>query len=366
MKRAMIIGLAVAVLLVGASIPPAAAGSPFGSDSRQIGDLDSDLVIIQAEVTEDGTAAFQIQYAIELADENVSQAFEELASDIEENESAYLDRFADRMNATVESAESATGRTMSIGNYDVSTNTANLGKEYGLVTYSATWTGFAEVSADQIQIGDALEGLFIDEETRFQVRWGTEYQLESVDPSPTSTTENEVVWAGPREFGTNEPSIILVPAPGKTETGPTTVEDETEPTTTEEAPVPEGAGLPWELIGLGIAAIALLAIFWFRREGGATVDSTETGGDSGEAAVRSADQEPKPPAELLSNEERVEQYLESVGGRAKQQEIVETLDWTEAKTSQVLSDMHEAGTIEKFRIGRENVVKIAEAEEKTE
>jgi uncharacterized membrane protein len=44
----------------------------------------------------------------------------------------------------------------------------------------------------------------------------------------------------------------------------------------------------------------------------------------------------------------------------KQQEIVSGLEWTEAKTSQVVNAMHEDGRIEKFRIGRENVVKLPE------
>ncbi|PSQ38552.1 hypothetical protein BRD10_03900, partial [Halobacteriales archaeon SW_12_71_31] len=46
------------------------------------------------------------------------------------------------------------------------------------------------------------------------------------------------------------------------------------------------------------------------------------------------------------------------GGRVRQQEIVEALDWTEAKTSQVVSGMREEGTIEGFRLGRENVLTL--------
>ncbi|MDZ7850965.1 MAG: hypothetical protein U5K70_09320 [Halodesulfurarchaeum sp.] len=353
MKRAIGVLLLIVTLLVGGVVSPAIAGATFGSDTEQVGDLETDLVIIQATVSDAGSADFQIQYAIELADENESEAFDDLAADIEANESAYLSRFADRMNATVDAAETTTGRSMTVGDFAVATNRTTLGKEYGLVTYSATWTNFANASGDQLLIGDALEGLFIDQDTRFVVRWSETYRLESVTPSPTESTDGEIVWKGPREFDSGEPSVTLAP----------TVE-ETEPSPTTQAPPNAEGGIPWSLLGVGIVIVLLIAGFWYRRNGGFQGDSASTpGGGAGTQGEASGTGDSEPPAELLSNEERVEQYLESVGGRSKQQEIVEALDWTEAKTSQVLSEMKEAGTIEKFRIGRENVVKLADAED---
>jgi len=67
-----------------------------------------------------------------------------------------------------------------------------------------------------------------------------------------------------------------------------------------------------------------------------------------------------PPPELLSNEERVLRLLEDRGGRIKQQEVVSELEWTEAKTSQVVSGLREDGAIDVFRIGRENVLALPE------
>ena len=68
------------------------------------------------------------------------------------------------------------------------------------------------------------------------------------------------------------------------------------------------------------------------------------------------------PPELLSNEERVLQLLEQRGGRIKQQDVVSELDWTEAKTSQVVGDLREDDEIEVFRIGRENVLSLPDNE----
>jgi hypothetical protein len=327
----------------------------FGSDAEQVGDLETDLVFIQATVSDDGVTNFSIQYAIELADDNESQAFDDLAADIRQNESTYLHRFAKRMNTTVEAAEATTGRNMTIGDFDVSTNRTTLGKEYGLVTYSATWTRFANATGDQLQIGDALAGLFIDRDTRFVIQYSETHQLESVVPSPTDSTAGEVVWAGPREFDTGEPSVTLVPAVEETEPEPTTQIAGTD------------EGLSWPLLGIGLAVVLVLAVRWYREAGGPPSDGGDsTGSGSVPSDERITSEGAEAPTDLLSNEERVEQYLESVGGRAKQQEIVEALDWTEAKTSQVLSDMTESDTIEKFRIGRENVVKIPDVDEERE
>jgi len=64
--------------------------------------------------------------------------------------------------------------------------------------------------------------------------------------------------------------------------------------------------------------------------------------------------------DLLSNEEHVLRELERNDGRMKQQALVESLDWTEAKTSRVANEMHDEGAIDKYRLGRENVLALPE------
>ncbi|WP_394357381.1 helix-turn-helix transcriptional regulator [Halorubrum alkaliphilum] len=48
--------------------------------------------------------------------------------------------------------------------------------------------------------------------------------------------------------------------------------------------------------------------------------------------------------------------------RMRQSAIVEELDWSKSKTSRVLSRMADEGDVEKLRIGRENVIDLAETE----
>jgi uncharacterized membrane protein len=60
----------------------------------------------------------------------------------------------------------------------------------------------------------------------------------------------------------------------------------------------------------------------------------------------------------------VRRLLESRDGRMRQQEVVAETGWTEAKTSQVVGEMRGAGTIETFRLGRENVLKLTDEDGK--
>ena len=46
----------------------------------------------------------------------------------------------------------------------------------------------------------------------------------------------------------------------------------------------------------------------------------------------------------------------------KQQEVAQTLDWTDAKTSQVVRKMREEGDLDAFRLGRENVLVLPDEE----
>jgi uncharacterized membrane protein len=97
----------------------------------------------------------------------------------------------------------------------------------------------------------------------------------------------------------------------------------------------------------------------FRRGVLSADDDTDAGttadGTSGAAPETGTDE---PPEELLSNEERVLKLLDEEGGRVKQQAVAQRLDWTDAKTSQVVSDLRESDEVEVFRLGRENVLTL--------
>ena len=88
----------------------------------------------------------------------------------------------------------------------------------------------------------------------------------------------------------------------------------------------------------------------------------ESGVEAEDEEDDGADEEPAVDPELLSDEERVEHLLRRNGGRMKQANIVKETNWSNAKVSQLLSSMDEAGRIDKLRIGRENLITLPDEE----
>ena len=340
----------------------------------------ADEIRISAALQADGSARWSLAFWRVLDDADSRAAFESLQADIERDPGNYTTEFAGRMETTADAASNATGRMMSIENVTITTERQSLAREYGVVRYRFEWDGFAEFDGEKLYAGDAIERLYLDDGTRLLIRWPEGYDLQSVSPEPDDRRDTAVLWEGSdTEFITDEPRVVVAPS------GP-------------------GAGA---LAGL-LAGIALLAGGggWLLRRRAAdrsTAPAEPTAAPAGETASpagqpvdeaptddspatdsepsmadeasaelkadrSAADQPSEQPGEtdadpdpaLLSNEERVMQLLEANGGRMKQQRVVEELEWTDAKTSKVVSGMRESGTIESFRIGRENVLTTPE------
>lgn len=315
------------------------AGVPVGDVAGQVGepgfaqtgsDVDPDAVLLSVDIHPDGSADWRVEYRVRLDDDNATAAFESLQADVEANESAYVSRFDDRMTATVGAAASATDRDMAVRDVRVATSVEELPQSYGVLRYTFEWTNFAAVDGDDIHAGDAIAGLFLDDDSTLLVSWPAEYTVVDVAPSPTEQRDRSVVWRGPTDFGPGEPSLVLSPG--------------------------GGPGVETSLVGLAVVGAVLVGgvtLWWWRYRSG-------RGGSSAAGAASS-----RPPEELLSNEERVIAVLDEHGGRMKQQAVVEALDWTDAKTSQVVSKLRESGRIEGFRLGRENVLRLPAADEDT-
>ncbi|NHX37019.1 MULTISPECIES: helix-turn-helix transcriptional regulator [Halolamina] len=351
---ARVFAVVLTVLLVSSGVG-AAAEFP----ALQTGDVETDTVVLEAAVDEDGDARWSIEYRVALDDQNTTEAFESLQQDIERNTSDYRGQFASRMESTVAAAENATGREMAVENVTVEAQTSPLSGEYGIVRYGFDWVAFAEVSDGQIAAGDALAGLFLDADTELTISWPEGYVTNVVEPEPDREGENSVTWTGPREFDVGQPRVVVRPAGGTP---------------------PLGAIV-------GIVLFAAAGIVWYYRrqqaarareasEGGApgsgasgsdAPTDAEADSDGTPAAVGGATDEPQAAddtsEELLSPEERVMRLLERNGGRMKQKAVTEELDWSAARTSQVVSDLRDEGEVESFRLGRENVLKFPDDED---
>ena len=110
-----------------------------------------------------------------------------------------------------------------------------------------------------------------------------------------------------------------------------------------------GAGIgqvQWGTHVAALAGIVALAVL-----GGVLVLRKRlTGYDRGTETFSPSDEE------FLSDRERVHHLVDENGGRMKQSEIVDAVDWSKAKVSRLLADLEEDGEITKLRLGRENLI----------
>lgn len=300
-------------------------------------ELDPDKVVLEVQLQSDGSATWFIRYRVKLTNQSVADAFARVRADIEAGRLERAGRFKLQMESVVENASAVTGREMALRAVTVTAarrKPPGATTTYGVVTYEFEWTNFAEITDGHIRMGDALVDFFLTEDVTLLVTWPDGYRLVDSTPAPSEDRDDALVWKGPKEFTSDGPVVVIEPTSGWM-----------------------GVTSPVDL-GWFVAAVVgvLLTIVWYRRRG-TGVDGTEEPTPGTEAAVDVDGTEPVAD-ELLSDEERVIHLLEEHGGRMKQQAVVETLEWSETKTSQVVKDLHEAEKIERYRLGRENVLAL--------
>lgn len=332
LPRGLLVGLMVAALVgpaIAAPSSPApaerAAGLPAAGTN-----VSADSTAIEIAVGPDGSAEWTVQYRVRLDDEATAEQFERAAADIEANPLAYTGPFTERMQEAADLASAETGRSMTVGNTTV--HAWSTADGYGVVTYRFAWSDFAASSDGRLRIGDALVGFFIGSEgTSLVVAWPTGYDLQEVSPEPDETHDRSVVWRGRQEFGPNQPRVV----------------------------VSGGLPVPLEsLAGLALGLVIVAAVWRYRGDRPLPSWLPWPAAAGGALAGASADDDVAVPDELLSDPERVLQLVENNGGRMKQQAVVEMLEWSETKTSQVVNDLKEDGDLEVYRIGRENVLSL--------
>ncbi|WP_267641076.1 helix-turn-helix transcriptional regulator [Haloarchaeobius amylolyticus] len=381
--------------------------------------------IIEINVTASGDARWSISYRYVLEGENETTAFRQYGRAVTKGQEevqfspSLFQQFADQAGAW-------TGREMQIRDTSwaepvvrepartstvttiPTTSEAEDETKVGVLTYTFTWTNFAQVQGSEVVVGDAFgtenetwfprlydgQRLVINEPENFVI---------TTSPANKGPQNSTLVWDGPATFEPGYIEAVYVPRGGAgSETTPPGGENE--------------GGLPLQLLGFGLLVLLvgagsyLFARWQTEREqstpaatpnGGhesATADTTETepspdtapseaGGAEGattpeptdgaaaagagaaavdevdetepDEAVPVAEEEEDPiDVELLSDEERVLRLLRQNNGRMKQANIVKETGWSNAKVSQLLSGMDDDDEIEKLRIGRENLITL--------
>ncbi|ADD04960.1 uncharacterized protein Nmag_1381 [Natrialba magadii ATCC 43099] len=360
--------------------------------------------ITRITVNDNGDAHWSLEYRFVLDDADEIDAFNDYAAAVVANERGVETPIQD-VRQQVTYADANTDREMSIvgagwdsyetRSYDDDIETENDpegthdGTEIGVITYTFTWTNFADTDGDRIYLGDALQVDGSDRPAISVLHDGQRLVIES--PSNYGLqTPTQLTWNGYHEFSDDEFEIVFL----------------------------RGAEPPsdfsWLSLPLTLGAVALtlalafvgLAAYRYSRDDplpgepqiaallgtdaaeNASADATEqskpTPSSQGRPATHSPEPESVPatsnagddgtqleftePAdedidpELLSDEERVQRMLAGNGGRMKQAAIVSETGWSNAKVSQLLSQMDEDGQIEKLRIGRENLITLPEVD----
>ncbi|GAB3667957.1 helix-turn-helix transcriptional regulator [Halopiger thermotolerans] len=349
--------------------------------------------IIRLNVSSDGDVRWEIESRFLITDDDDADTFREFADAVKTGriDSGYDVQLFERY---VTQAETATGREMELRNAgwdepeirQPESDEFDDGTRIGVITYSFTWTNFATVDGDRIYFGDALQTPDNETGSWLPLYDGQRLVVEA-PPNYALETPTSLSWDGPHQFEEGDLEIVFLRGPS--DMG---------------AMLPGSVWLVGSAIGVLIAAgiggyfayryatrsdrseLPIDRIPLLERVQGHTSSATnagsdpDVGGDGTESATdigahstsetaaasqtqleyEEADDDIDP--ELLSDEERVHRMLKRNGGRMKQATIVKETGWSNAKVSQLLSQMDEDGEIDKLRIGRENLITLPEVD----
>jgi len=360
-----------------------------------------DRLTIEVTVRADGSATWTFRYERVLANETEREAFESYARRVREEETALFSEFRDDARLLAEAGAAATNRSMAARDFrrDAFVR-SGVSTDFGVVTLTFRWDGFARTDGDRVIAGDVFDGgLYLGPGEEFVVRPGERLSFAAADP-PASQSNPEslrgsrsLAWEGERKFLDRRPRIEFAPA--ATPTPPPTPEPTPTATPTPAPAGGGGVGPGWvvaaALLLAGVAGVVGLAARG--RSGGdggagpgagpGDDDSSGGSGETGPAAAAAgaagagaagsesdagsgpgpgpgsgSDPDSAVDPTLLPDEERIVRLLEANGGRMRQARIVEATGWSKSKVSVTLSEMAEEGEVSKLRIGRENVVSL--------
>ena len=357
-------GVVVAALALALVAGPLLTGS--GLAQSQPGP-ETDNTVTRIELQADGDARWTVRVRTRLSTQPEVDAYRTFQERFRNDTAASLDPFRERIRGVVASAAEATSREMRATNFTATTDIQQVPRQWGVVSYSFTWEGFAASEENALRVGDAFEGgLFITENDTLAIEGPPGYVAAAVDPAPTSREDTTVTWVGQADFADQRPQVRFVPAdvmsgrgtPTATATGPGSEPGNGDRSGDRAGGEPAvGSDVVLALLGVSVGLVAVLGLLLWRRT--RPRDGTGTTAGTGSASGP-GDPDPEP-AELLSDGERVVRLLENEGGRMRQSAVTDRLDWSASKTSRTVSSLADDGEVEKLRIGRENVVSLADA-----
>jgi hypothetical protein len=348
-------GVATTPTASDAAAGTAPAAAPSGGGAVQ---PTADTATTRVTVYPNGTAVWSVEIRTALTNETDRADYRQFQAAFENDTARYLGPFRERMTRLVGVASNVTGRPMVADDFTATTRIQQTPREWGIVEYRFRWEGFAATDDAAVAVGDVFEsGYYLAAGDSLVVEAPDGYRIETARPDSARRENGTVRWRGPLDFADRRPSVRLVPADtgGETPTPPTTG------TATDGAAPAEGG----DPVGPLLASLALVLLAGSAYAAVRRVRSPDTSAgtadDGGEAPDTGATGPAgTPPDDLVTDEERVVDLLAANDGRMRQADIADRLDWSAPKTSRVLSDMVTNGTVEKLRLGNENVIDLTE------
>lgn len=270
-------------------------------------------------IADDGAALWRVEYRTLLSTNTDVTDFEAYTLDLP---NVYLPQFRELMERSAAQAEVMTGRHMAISGVtgDAVIQESPTGR-YGVVVYTARWSGFTR-GGTTITIGDAFAGgLYLEKDNTLAIRYPETYEVTQVTPEPDDSRSG-LAWYGQRSFGAGEPRVVL-----------------------------EQQAFPLLAAAAGLVLIIVIAgaaVVFLRRRKQNNENIPE------ETAAPTLLTE----TEILSIEDRIVQLLRSHDGEMFQSEIVRVTGLPRSTVSTVLNNLHERGTIIKVKKGRENLIRL--------
>lgn len=317
-------------------------GAPVGAQVDEEGS-EQPTMTMRVSIQSDADAEWTVRLGYSLG-ENDADAFDEFGRDYEDGRTGVLPITV--FEAAARQAENATGRSMQIENMERDSFREN---QTGYLLLEFVWTNFSRIDGDQLFLGDVFQsedGTWLPElgeNQRLIIEFPDDYSVRS---SSRPLQADAFYVEGPVSFEPGEPSADLE----QIETGSP---PDTE-TPAEESIVPPIAG-----VGFFVVLTVAVSYLYVRRNqtvGGSSDGESSVSEGSGMAVDEASAEET--PERLLSDEERVLRLLQENDGRMKQVDIVNETNWSNAKVSQLLSEMDSEEKIDKLRIGRENLISL--------
>lgn len=184
-RHTLLTSVVLGALLVGAAVAPAGATQT----------TDAPAPSLTVDLADDGDARVTLVSTFDLDDGSERAAFDELRTN-ETARSAYEARQTDRWAAVANATANRTGREMAVENGSLSLSRTD---STGVATFSLTWAHLATVDDGMLTLDEPFASGF-EPDRRFVVVLPERYELDSVSPGPTNSSDGRLVYEADAEL----------------------------------------------------------------------------------------------------------------------------------------------------------------------